>query len=78
MISAKTHHDAQEMQKERERGRVSWREAKFQRMQVYILFLAAGVASISPRYELGKVTFSSMFLRDRKVYFKTTTNGGKR
>ena len=30
-------------------------------------FLAAGVASTSPRYELGKVAFSSMFLK-RKIH----------
>ena len=29
-------------------------------------FLAAGVASTSPRYELGKVAFSSMFLKRKK------------
>jgi len=29
-------------------------------------FVAAGVASTSPRYELGKVAFSSMFLKRKK------------
>ena len=32
----------------------------------YHFFLAAGVASTSPRYELGKVAFSSMFLERKK------------
>jgi len=30
------------------------------------LFITAGVASTSPRYEFGKVAFSSMFLKRKK------------
>ena len=37
VISAKTQHSTQEMEEERERGRVSWKEAKSQRKQVCIL-----------------------------------------
>ena len=48
MISAKTHHDAQEMEEERERGRVGWKEAKSQRMQVCILTVASAYLAISP------------------------------
>ena len=33
---------------------------------VYSFFEPAGVASTSPKYELGKVAFSSMFLKRKK------------
>jgi len=35
--------------------------------------LAAGVASTSPKYELGKVAFSSMFLKRKKSLLQLST-----